>query len=207
MVSQPSGLVFKQISGRVCLDFLNTLDGARGGHFLELLSDYGALLEFSRQIGLAVNSEVDALARRATRQGRQAGQVVDRAIELREAGYRLIVAAHQGQPPPGADLERLNAELAGALGHARLSATQQGFGWEWENDDDALDRPLWPLARDIADLLAGPDLGRVAECHSDACTWLFLDTTKNHRRRWCQMEVCGNRAKAARHRAKKSNQG
>jgi len=42
-------------------------------------------------------------------------------------------------------------------------------------------------------------LGRVRECDGAACTWLFLDQSRNRSRRWCSMESCGNRAKARRH--------
>jgi predicted RNA-binding Zn ribbon-like protein len=58
---------------------------------------------------------------------------------------------------------------------------------------------LAPIVRGAADLLIGPDRARVRECGSDTCFWLFLDHSKNGTRRWCDMKVCGNRAKARRH--------
>ena len=47
-------------------------------------------------------------------------------------------------------------------------------------------------------LLSGSDLSRIKQCPGDHCGWLFFDTTKNKNRRWCEMEVCGNRAKQRR---------
>jgi predicted RNA-binding Zn ribbon-like protein len=57
---------------------------------------------------------------------------------------------------------------------------------------------LWPIARDAAELLASERLEYVRACASKTCEWLFLDESKNHRRRWCDMTKCGNRAKVKR---------
>ena len=61
---------------------------------------------------------------------------------------------------------------------------------------------LWPVARGAAELLTGPDAAHISECQSDDCGWLFLDQTRNHGRHWCDMQGCGNRAKARRHYAR-----
>jgi predicted RNA-binding Zn ribbon-like protein len=52
-------------------------------------------------------------------------------------------------------------------------------------------------------LLTSDKLSRVRQCQGENCTWLFLDTSKNHTRRWCEMKVCGNRVKARRHYERK----
>ena len=62
---------------------------------------------------------------------------------------------------------------------------------------------LWPIARAAADLLASPDVALVRTCSSPTCQWFFLDTSKNHHRRWCNMKVCGNRAKVRKFYAKR----
>jgi predicted RNA-binding Zn ribbon-like protein len=62
-----------------------------------------------------------------------------------------------------------------------------------------LERPLWPILRSAADLLTSPEVHAVKECGSDRCSWLFVDRSRTHRRRWCDMKSCGNRAKARRH--------
>jgi predicted RNA-binding Zn ribbon-like protein len=58
---------------------------------------------------------------------------------------------------------------------------------------------LAPVVRAAADLATSAELSRIRECGSDTCFWLFLDRSKNGTRRWCDMKVCGNRAKARRH--------
>ena len=62
---------------------------------------------------------------------------------------------------------------------------------------------LWPVARSAADLLTSDDLGRVRECAGERCNWLFIDRSKNHSRRWCDMQDCGNVAKVRRYRSRK----
>jgi predicted RNA-binding Zn ribbon-like protein len=64
---------------------------------------------------------------------------------------------------------------------------------------------LWPIAREAANLLTSKDIKRMGECADDrGCGYLFFDTSRNHSRRWCSMESCGNRAKAQRHYQRKS---
>ncbi|MCA9894213.1 MAG: CGNR zinc finger domain-containing protein [Anaerolineae bacterium] len=59
---------------------------------------------------------------------------------------------------------------------------------------------IWPVIHDAANLLTGNSLNRVGQCANVRdCGWLFLDTSRSGKRRWCSMETCGNRAKAKRH--------
>ena len=59
-----------------------------------------------------------------------------------------------------------------------------------------------PVVESAADALIAGELARVRRCADVRCMRVFYDTTKNGRRRWCDMSTCGNRAKAARHREK-----
>jgi predicted RNA-binding Zn ribbon-like protein len=61
------------------------------------------------------------------------------------------------------------------------------------------------LAQHALDLLLAKDQSRPHSCAADTCRWLFLDTSKNHTRRWCDMKICGNRAKARRYNAAHQN--
>jgi predicted RNA-binding Zn ribbon-like protein len=59
---------------------------------------------------------------------------------------------------------------------------------------------LWPVLWSAARLLAAPELAHLRKCAAPNCGWLFVDTTRNRSRRWCDMRVCGNRDKVRRHR-------
>jgi predicted RNA-binding Zn ribbon-like protein len=85
------------------------------------------------------------------------------------------------------------------MGQAGVVPTGSRFEWEWPGVALDLDRVTWWVARSAAELLTSKNLTFVRECASYDCGWLFLDTTKNRSRRWCDMRTCGNRAKSRRH--------
>ena len=62
---------------------------------------------------------------------------------------------------------------------------------------------LRPVLHSALHLLSSPDLARLRECAAERCGKLYLDHTKNASRRWCDMDTCGNRAKARRHQARR----
>ena len=99
----------------------------------------------------------------------------------------------------GNTLALLNLTWQFSAEHGRIVSTGGQFRWEWSRMDSYLDSVLWPVARTAGDLLVSGELALVRICGSDECYWLFLDKTKNHRRRWCDMKTCGNRVKARRH--------
>ena len=132
----------------------------------------------------------------------EARRVIVRAIAMREAMYRIFSAVTEGVTPRPADLAILNRMLSTAMARSRLVQSGNGFVWGWDRQADPLDQMLWPIARSAADLLTSGNLSRVRECSNDTCGWLFVDTSKNHSRRWCSMSDCGNRAKARRHYAR-----
>lgn len=185
------------VGGRLSLDFVNSEGGERNGP-PEWIDDYGSLLAWWEHAGV-----LDAAARRAleaagAERPAEARDVARRAIALREALYRVFVAALDGDDPGRDDLARVDAELRSALAHLRLVPDPEG--WRLAFDDEAsLERGLWPIARDAADLLSSDELDRVKECSGRDCSWLFLDESRNRSRRWCDMAVCGNRAKVRRH--------
>ena len=78
-----------------------------------------------------------------------------------------------------------------------------GLAWSWGRHENEPDLPVWALAESVSDILLSPDMASVRTCAADTCRWLFLDTSKNHTRRWCNMKVCGNRMKARRFQARR----
>ena len=196
---------FQFIAGDLGLDFCNTVGGKRGRIPRENLHTYGDFVSWCEQAGLLDKSEAAALFQKAGRRHAEGASVLHRAIELREAIYRIFAALAEGKKPQTADLARLNLELARGLGRLRVVADQDGFVWKWANEEGALDQALGPIARAAGDLLArGKVVKHVCQCVGDNCGWLFVDSSKNHSRRWCDMRDCGNRAKVRRHRLKQA---
>ena len=186
-----------RVGGWLCLDFANTTTG-RGvaDRHIEHLVDYGALVAWSRHAGILDAEASDTLLRHGHKRPRAAAAALRRALALREAIYRVFKALAHHHPPDAADLSVLNHTLAAALPHGRIVPSASGFAWAWDEAAEALDRMLWPVARSAAELLTAAELRRVKQCPGWDCTWLFLDLSKNVSRRWCEMEVCGSRAKA-----------
>ncbi len=187
------------VGGELCLDFTNTSGNHADDHPSEHLTSYADLVAWSQHAGIISDHTARRLTQAAADHSASAQQVLEDAIALREAMYRVFSATSTGSAPKRADLEVLNDALSKAMAHPRLVATEDGYVWDWKHEEDALDQMLAPIARSAADLLTSNDLGRVRECSGDTCGWLFIDQSKNHSRRWCAMNDCGNRAKARRH--------
>jgi predicted RNA-binding Zn ribbon-like protein len=193
----------KLLGGRLSLDFANTADWHASDQPVEFLTSYSDLVAWSQHVGILTDHQAQRLLKKAARRPEDATAVLERAIALREAIYRIFSAISRGRPPQAADLATFNAELSEALAQSRIVSTAQGFTWDWAGAEGALDQMLWPVVHDAAGLLTSEDLDRVGQCADDRCGWLFLDTSRNRSRRWCSMEDCGNRAKARRHYKRK----
>jgi len=195
-----TGWTFHIGYGAVCLDFANAVSWRGSDEPADRLPDYGELLRFGVQTGLLSELEAGRLRREASRQPEAADRALRDAVELRESLYRIFSGLAGGRPPCPDDLATLNARLPRALAYLQVSATRDRFGWAWTGDPVALDRILWPIARDAAVFLTSGNLARLRTCANPRCRWVFLDTTRSGTRRWCTMAVCGNRAKVRRHR-------
>lgn len=186
------------VGGRLCLDFANTVHSFYAEEKRDELKSYADLVEWSREAGVITDAEARRLLREANAHPVKANRALERAKALRDAIFKIFAATASERSPARDDLLTLNSVLAESLTHARVVAGADGFVWGWA-EEDALDRLLWPLARSAADLLTSDELSRTRECGGEDCTWLFMDTSKNRSRRWCDMKGCGNRAKSRRH--------
>jgi predicted RNA-binding Zn ribbon-like protein len=196
---------FQFVGGELCLDYCNTMGGKRGGIPREKLHSYDDFLGWCERARLVDTSQGTLLNAKAVQDADEAGSVLTRALELREAIYRIFRAIIERAQPSEADMALLNAELAKSMGRMRIGANQtgKGFGWRWAEEPVELDAPLGPLAHSAASLLASDkELAHVRQCRGENCGWLFIDSSKNHSRCWCDMRDCGNRAKVRRHRQK-----
>jgi predicted RNA-binding Zn ribbon-like protein len=194
---------FELIGGSVCLDFINTLDNRPSEQPKELLTNYYELARFGEDAGILTPEQFDSLCERVDLSLEEAADALRRAIDLREAMYAIFSAVMNKQVAPQLAMDRLNANLHDAALHSRLIQSEGRLEWRFDDVTSSCDAMLWPIARAAADLLASSDLALVRACSSPTCQWLFLDTSKNHHRRWCSMKQCGNRAKVRKFYAKK----
>lgn len=208
---------WKFVGGLPCLDFVNTV-GARVSRgrssrdysdqiLREKFHTYEDLLSWSELAGLLSANEARQLRRSAAGSTRIAGAALTRARNLREALYRICKCVVEEWPPAAGDMDVLRRELSIAQSHQTLATTPDGFGWAWDGAKEHLDRMLWPIVRCAADLMTSAGLAKLRQCGGDECGWLFLDTSRNCGRQWCDMRDCGNRAKVKRFRQRQKRRG
>jgi predicted RNA-binding Zn ribbon-like protein len=191
---------FQLVAGHPALDFVNTVDWRWDRlRRKDLLDGFEDLAGWARQTAIVTAAEARALTATAKRDPRSARRALQRARRLREALGRIFEAAGRGQRPTARDLGRLNAFLGAALRRRRLELRGNRYDWSCTaSDDHPLDAFLTPIVLAAAELLTSPHRFKIRACAAEDCGWLFLDTSRSGRRRWCTMQSCGNRAKARR---------
>lgn len=194
------------LGGRVCLDFVNSVDPRVGDQRRDYLTSYTDLVRWSAYAHLLTEEDAAGLLRVAERSPREAAAVFERAILLREALYRIFTAHPADSVPSDVDLDTVRTAYVRTLARGYLAPTPEGYRWRWPEataEPLALERMLWPLAESAVELLTSPESRRVKVCPGlGDCGWLFLDTSKSGRRRWCSMESCGSRSKMRRYYAR-----
>jgi predicted RNA-binding Zn ribbon-like protein len=184
------------VGGRVCLDFVNTVDPRVGGKPQDYLASYADLVRWAEHAHLLAPDQVATLLDTAARRPKDAQAIFERAITLREILYRLFSAIAARKLPDPADLAAMQAAYVESQAKASLVPASGGLAWRWPTGTDALDQVLWPIVRSAIELATSSEVRRVKECPGlGDCGWLFVDTSKSGRRRWCSMESCGSRAK------------
>jgi len=206
MNAAPDRPLFSLCGGHPVLDLVNSLDDRfhpRGT--LELLPDYQALLAFMQQSGLLDHATVAQLAGHAN--GIDSHRPLEAVRDLREAAAAVLYAVVDETTPPPVQVRKLQSHSQTAHQHQQLlwspSAGESKFAWRWPAGQTEVDLPLWILALLTSQLLTSDAMSLVRSCQCETCRWLFLDTSKNHSRRWCDMKVCGNRMKARRFQARR----
>jgi predicted RNA-binding Zn ribbon-like protein len=197
----------------LALDFLNSV-AAPWGQEIEWIANGDDLLAWLEQAH-AIPADVAARFR-AHKVVPALDVVASQARELRE-WFRKFVGGHAGKPlGPAAlnDLPPLNQllerdesyrQIEIALPHIAEETDGDGHGalhWQQRRRWRTSEALLLPIAEAIGDLVCRKDFILVRRCEGPTCTLWFHDVSKSHARRWCSMAVCGNRAKAAAHRAR-----
>jgi predicted RNA-binding Zn ribbon-like protein len=200
MSSSIQDRMFQLVGGHPALDLVNTLDWRfRGDGREELLATYGDLLSFCSQSQLLTTKQVRQIARSAS--VRASVDVLVACRELREAAAAVLYATVDDRMPSASQIKSLERYFKEARQHRRLVLSSPGLAWQWPATEGGAELPLRILSLSTEVLITSADIRRVRACEKPDCRWLFLDTSKNHTRRWCDMKICGNRMKARRFKA------
>ena len=186
------------VGGELAFDFANTTSGRGSPHVLEHLRTADDIAVWAHHAKIISNKSVRNLQRRFNASPWLAERLRRRALELRDVVYGIGVAFAASKPAPSKDVDRMARIHAECVRVGRLKKIKGIYGWTWNIMDYPVEAILGPIALSALSLVCQADLSRIKQCAGQDCGWLFFDTTKNKNRRWCEMEVCGNRAKQKR---------
>ncbi len=200
MSSVISGPPFQLVAGHPAIDLVNTLDWRfRDNGPEELLAGYDDLLRFSAQAEILTPKQIRQIVRAGSNHAAADALVACR--ELREAAAEIFYAAVDDRAPAGSQIKIVEHAFKEARSRQRLAWSGSRLAWEWPASEWGPDLPFWILAVSTARLLLSDQMRLLRACEKPDCRWLFLDTSKNRTRRWCDMKICGNRMKARRFKA------
>lgn len=205
-MSQPVPAIF--IADSKGLDFLNSVATPIDVP-VDWIDDGEGLLAWLDEAHLLPRTTLHAIRDRAL--PGELNAVAAQARDLRD-WFRSFVRRHKGKPLTAKDLgelDPLNHLLERDEMYARVIVRQGAGGSHlalesqrrWRSPESLLQ----PIAEALAILLTDEDFSHIKACEGPTCTLLFVDRTRGHTRRWCSMEICGNRAKQAAHRSRRKN--
>jgi predicted RNA-binding Zn ribbon-like protein len=190
------------IGGELAFDFANTSSGRGFATHKEHLRSGGNVVDWAAHAKVLPPADADWL-REAVRENPEMAEMLLRsALDLREDIYVLGSEVAAGRPAPPEHVESLARAHALCLSHAHLAPFEGNYVWSWAPRKTPIEAVLGPISLSALTTLQQADLSRIKQCQGEKCGWLFFDATKNKSRRWCEMEVCGNRAKQKRFGAK-----
>jgi predicted RNA-binding Zn ribbon-like protein len=199
------------VGGHLALDFANTVDDPLGPARHDHVGTYPDLIRWSSRVELLQHDQVDRLLSAAAQAPRAEQTALHRAHQLRLVLNDLFGAVADGRSDVTGHWQRLRPFVTSAVAAADLASAGEAdhdpggadrrLRWTWPQGEE-LDAVLHPIAMAAAELLVGPDLPRIKRCAR--CPWLFVDKSRNHSRRWCDMDDCGKAEKIERYVARRA---
>ena len=193
------------IGDNLALDFANTESGRGFPSHEDHLHEAQHVAQWLKHAKALPAEDANWLRDQISKRADLAADLLTQAIALREAIHDIGAMLGRRGEPPEVSLAKLSALHARFVAKATLAPGVLACNWRWSLRAAPVEAALGPIPLAAVRLFTEGDLHRIRECGGYACGWLFYDQSKNNRRRWCEMEVCGNRAKqrrlAARRRA------
>ncbi|PYJ45925.1 MAG: hypothetical protein DME85_12515 [Verrucomicrobia bacterium] len=185
------------IAGDAALDFVNTVTG-RDQSPRDWLDSYARLLEWAAFVHLLPKSALRALVKKAQKEPAAAGIALARAKVLREALFGLVTRIISRRAPPKSALALLREHWVTGIKAHELRFRDGGVLLGLRGDALNCDRITSVVAYGMVQQVLPLPMDRLRICHGTNCSWVFIDSSKAGRRRWCDMAVCGNTAKSRR---------
>jgi predicted RNA-binding Zn ribbon-like protein len=191
------------VAGALCLELTNTVGDHSKTRDVERLTDWDTLLKWTVATGVLRATEAQELRKIGSRDPASVQRALQSLLKFREALFRTASALAADGVPVREDLDKVEATILSAVRSAHLVRQGERFEWAVGPIDSPVNLPLSRVALSALSLLQGKELAYLRECRR--CSWLFVDRSKSHGRRWCRADACGNRARVARHYHARSN--
>jgi predicted RNA-binding Zn ribbon-like protein len=182
------------------LDFVNTLDLWPVPH--DHLDTPSAALDWLVDNDLLHREARAHLLAEFAASSAAGNEMLKRLHRVRQAMRSVLEAGASRRAPEAADLDEINRALRTHYIYELVSAPD-GVSFDHRHQGDPVDGAIARLAESIARELIQGDTSRLRICENPQCRWVFKDTSRTGKRKWCSMRSCGNRAKVARHRARR----
>lgn len=201
MIKGPDRMPEPPQSEVLFVTFANTLEFTRGLP-TDHVEEPSALLAWLKENGL-LNERGRAMeAQRLRRDPAEAQRRLERFRYLRDLVHTIAERVNDGHRPTREQIRDLNHILRHGLHYHQLVSDAEGNRYSVTQVGDHLDQARATIASSLANFLAQDDPHRLRTCANDECREVFIDRSPTGRRRWCDMRICGNRAKVARHRSR-----
>ncbi len=187
---------FDLTSGCLCLDFVNTVDYRLGSHPLEKLTRFADLVAFEEKSGGLSSLTARKLLGAATERAPEASAFFKQAIALREMLFRIFSAVAGRREVSKVDVKMLNAAFRESNAHCLITPADPDGAWQRLEQGSDCDRLIGKIVSSAVQILTSDNIHHVKMCAAENCGWLFIDHSRGHNRRWCDMRTCGSRHKA-----------
>jgi len=182
--------------GNLSLNFVNTVEYRNEEFAVDFLHHYLDLITWANFADGVGDYQKEMLQGLSQEKSNEAKQIYCEAIQLREAMYEYIINLINQEEVRPASMQMINQWIPRAFSNLELRLVDRDYVLDWNVDNFGLESVLWPIIKAFVDLVTSKNSKRIKRCSN--CGWLFVDNSKNRSRRWCSMEICGNRVKARR---------
>ncbi len=197
MVNEGSESKFIFLSNHRCLDFINT-QIIQKGRLVDLLGDFSDLVEWLKRAEFLDSTESNKALERWS--GRPEGErMLERTREVRTTLREMIQRVVKGKSVGQSAIDEINNMLKNRIGYTQVFRGREGFETRFHLEANEATHLIVPIAESASDLLCYSDFSLIKKCENPDCVLYFYDISKNHARRWCSMNICGNRMKVATH--------
>ncbi|HVZ02501.1 MAG TPA: ABATE domain-containing protein [Dongiaceae bacterium] len=189
------------VGGLACLNFTNTAGGHTKIREVERIPTYGDVINWGLHAELISPEEARALLALAKSKPKDAFHRVRELQVFRESLHRLVTAIAHKEAPQRADFARVRGAIAKALSAADMRPGETEFDWSADARMLGLGTVIARVALSTHHMLSREKPSQLRQC--EVCTWLFIDRTKNQKRRFCRQDACGNKSRAERFYSRK----